>query len=130
MGLLPVARLAGAEAKARYLAAKLSPVAPPQPEANQMPAFFGLVEVHVGSAAMHNDAVVQDLNLATLHPKVVTVARIAQEPIEQAHRLGPLIVQDSPRLFIPAPDRRMLKRMRKLPPSLAKIGYQFWTSGA
>ena len=68
------------------------PVAPPQPKANQMPAFFGLVEVDVGSAAMHNDAVVQDLNLATLHPKVVTVARIAQEPIEQAHGLGPLIV--------------------------------------
>jgi hypothetical protein len=46
-----------------------------------MPAFFGFVEVDVRRAAMHDDAVVQDLNLAALHPEVMAVPRIAQDAI-------------------------------------------------
>ena len=68
-------------------AAEVAAVAGAQPEPNEVPVPRGVVVVHVVRAAMDDDPIVEELDLAALEPEVEAVGGILEEGIHVRHRL-------------------------------------------
>src|SRR5262245_13597048 len=74
-------------------ASELSPVTGAQPQSHEMSAPFRFREILIGRATVHDAAIVQDLDLPALQPKIVAMRRIGQEILHQLDAFEPFRVE-------------------------------------
>src|SRR4029077_7014899 len=86
------------------LASELPPVAGAQPQAHEVATLLRLGEILVGRAAVHDAAIVQDLDLARFYPEVMSMRRIGQEIVQQFDRCKSRLVEYKTGLLVAASD--------------------------
>src|SRR5262245_34332943 len=100
------------------LASELPPVAGAQPQAHEMATLLRLAEILVGRAAVHDAAIVQDLDLAGCNPKVMAMCWVGQEIVQQLDRLDAVLVEHTISLLVAASDHANVEA----DPETARLG--------